>query len=235
VPAADLRPSPTTAPAPRVSAQPADFAGREKPEARTPIERVAENRSAPGAGADSTPPPDPQPRGTPQLPIEMAPALPPSVPAAEPPAVEVRDLVSPASPSVSAAPAPVVPAPAPALPPEVVPRFDPGVTQRILDEYIDVMRRLDFGALQRIYPSAPSQVRLRIEALRKDYSHCDVRFSNVETAPGNPSTEVTVRASGTESCKPKTRQPSFDRTTRYQFRLVKDASDHWIVSELLTQ
>jgi tetratricopeptide (TPR) repeat protein len=237
IPAADPRPDPATAPAaaPPVSAQPADSTERGKPDARIPIERVVENRPAVAAGADSIPPPDPQPRGTPQLPPEMAPALPPSIPQAAPPAVEVRDVVSPALTGVSAGPAPVVPAPAPAPPPEVVPRFDPGIAQRILDEYVDVMRRLDFGALQRMYPSAPTQVRLRIEALRKDYSHCDVRFSNVETAPVNPSSEVTVRASGTESCKPKTRQPSFDRTTRFQFRLVKDASDRWIVSELLTQ
>ena len=97
------------------------------------------------------------------------------------------------------------------------------------------MRRLDFAAIQRLYPSAPSQVKVRIDALRKDYSQCDIQFSSVEIAPMSGPTEATVRASGIESCKRKTRQASVDLPTRYQFRLVKDATGRWIVSELLTQ
>jgi hypothetical protein len=97
------------------------------------------------------------------------------------------------------------------------------------------MRRLDLAAIRRIYPSAPNLLKVRIEALRKDYSQCDVQFSNVEVAPTSGSTEAVVRASGTESCKRKTKQPSVDLSTRYQFKLVKDATGNWVIGELLTQ
>ena len=96
------------------------------------------------------------------------------------------------------------------------------------------MRRFDMSALRRLYPLAPPITKVRMDALRRDYSQCDTRFSNVQTV-SSAAAEAVVRVDFVEVCKRKTAQRAIETDGRHEFHLVKGPSGDWIIRELFTR
>lgn len=87
----------------------------------------------------------------------------------------------------------------------IVPEFDEPDLDGVLAQYHDAMLRLDMAAMLRVYPSAPSSVKVRMDALRKNYSQMRRALQ--------PSTD----------CLPA------------RIHIGKSASGSWVIQELFTQ
>lgn len=115
-----------------------------------------------------------------------------------------------------------------------LPSVDRGTIDRILTAYADAMRRLDLSAVQRVYPTAPGSLRVRIDALRKNFSQCDTKFSNLQVVSSS-ATDVVIRVDSVEACKPKTAQPAIQTPGRHEFHLARGAAGDWVIGDLFTQ
>ena len=90
------------------------------------------------------------------------------------------------------------------------------------------------GFVDCAYPTAPASLKLRLDALRRDYSRCDVTFSNVQIV-SSTATEAVVRTDSVEVCRRKTAQPPISTPGRHEFHLIRDTSANWIVGDLFMQ
>jgi hypothetical protein len=112
--------------------------------------------------------------------------------------------------------------------------IDPDSVERILTAYGEAMLRLDMAAVQRLYPSAPPSMKIRMDALRRDFSQCAMRFSNMRIV-SSTAAEAVVRVDSVEACRPRTAQPPIETPGRHQFHLVRDQSGGWLIGDLFTQ
>ena len=113
--------------------------------------------------------------------------------------------------------------------------MDAGTAAGLLSNYADVARGLDVSALRRIYPRLPQAMAQRIDGLRRNFSQCEYRFSNVQMVTSTP-TSVIVRADSSETCKPRTAQRALPLpNSRYEFHLVKGAAGSWIFEDVFFQ
>ena len=122
----------------------------------------------------------------------------------------------------------------PATTSTVIPSIERSDIDRILAAYAETFRRLDKDSVQRIYPTAPPSLKVRLDALKRDYSRCDVSFSNVQVV-SSARNEAVVRADSIEVCRRKTAQPPITTPGRHEFHLTSNPSGDWIVGDLYTR
>jgi hypothetical protein len=149
-----------------------------------------------------------------------------TIPAADPPVNPTRVTPAPApAPSTVATTSSVVTT-------SILPSIDQNTVQRVLLGYASASRTFNVAAIEQIYPELPANSRLRLDALRKNFSYCDYKYSNVRIVSATP-TEATIRADSLESCKPKTAQRAIDTSVTQQLHLRKGASGTWTITEIL--
>jgi serine/threonine protein kinase len=116
----------------------------------------------------------------------------------------------------------------------IVATVDRQTIEELLNRFAEASREFDLGAIQRVHPRLTEREKLRLEALTRNYSYCEYKFTNIQTVSSS-ATEAVVRAESGEICKPRTRQrPIPNPTLQYQFRLLKNSSGSWIIDEILT-
>ena len=154
-------------------------------------------------------------------PVQTAPSIPATIPAASPAA---------APPVISAAPA----APVVTAPPSAEDREGPGILQT-LTRYQSAHRERSVKALLDVYPSLPRERRQALErSFTRDCRDYDASLGNPQLAMNkNDPTFATVTARATYTCQPKTAQPAQSQSFQEVFMLRK-LGDRWLIESSAT-